>query len=492
MPGRSQEKVGRNDPCPCGSGRKFKQCCAKAASASQAEDSPWSRQRDASDRLTDDMLAFARRKFGDAVHDAWEDFNQSPLPPPVATIEGEVQIFFPYLLFEWDPERPARRRGVQPRLGLVGRSWLEKAGSSLSELEALILSQATGQPVSFYEVLDREPGESLILRDILIGGDTIVTERTASRILRPGDIAYAQIWRLPEVNTLGRMAPIAIPPRNKVAIVAFRAKLRKKIAKQNRELAAADLVRYAEETRSLYLDIRDAMHLPPRFANTDGDPLLFHTLTFRVGSAQVAFDALAPLAWEMSKEDLLEQAELDADGTLLGVEIEWSKNGNRKFKTWENTILGRLTISGRSLVATVNSKNRAARIRKEIEQRLGMLVVHQSTVTQTPEALMNDRKLQKAAGAAASDERDPLHDLEVMEEAKAMIRAQMEAWVYQKLPALGGRMPIEAIRDPDGKEIVEALLLDWERQSERPGDPGTIHPDIGAIRRLLNLSLSEA
>jgi uncharacterized protein YecA (UPF0149 family) len=23
------DKVGRNDPCPCGSGKKFKQCCAK-------------------------------------------------------------------------------------------------------------------------------------------------------------------------------------------------------------------------------------------------------------------------------------------------------------------------------------------------------------------------------------------------------------------------------------------------------------------------------
>ncbi|HAV61403.1 MAG TPA: hypothetical protein DCY13_03455, partial [Verrucomicrobiales bacterium] len=22
-------KVGRNDPCPCGSGRKFKKCCGK-------------------------------------------------------------------------------------------------------------------------------------------------------------------------------------------------------------------------------------------------------------------------------------------------------------------------------------------------------------------------------------------------------------------------------------------------------------------------------
>ena len=27
MPRRAEPKVGRNDPCPCGSGRKFKQCC---------------------------------------------------------------------------------------------------------------------------------------------------------------------------------------------------------------------------------------------------------------------------------------------------------------------------------------------------------------------------------------------------------------------------------------------------------------------------------
>jgi len=26
-PLRADEKVGRNDPCPCGSGRKYKKCC---------------------------------------------------------------------------------------------------------------------------------------------------------------------------------------------------------------------------------------------------------------------------------------------------------------------------------------------------------------------------------------------------------------------------------------------------------------------------------
>ncbi|HNJ77368.1 MAG TPA: SEC-C metal-binding domain-containing protein [Azospira sp.] len=27
---RDGGKVGRNDPCPCGSGKKYKQCCGKA------------------------------------------------------------------------------------------------------------------------------------------------------------------------------------------------------------------------------------------------------------------------------------------------------------------------------------------------------------------------------------------------------------------------------------------------------------------------------
>jgi SWIM/SEC-C metal-binding protein len=26
-PARASKKVGRNDPCPCGSGKKFKRCC---------------------------------------------------------------------------------------------------------------------------------------------------------------------------------------------------------------------------------------------------------------------------------------------------------------------------------------------------------------------------------------------------------------------------------------------------------------------------------
>jgi len=55
------------------------------------------------------------------------------------------------------------------------------------------------------------------------------------------------------------------------------------------------------------------------------------------------------------------------------------------------------------------------------------------------------------------------------------------------IPALGGRTPLQAVADPDGREMVEALLQGWERQTEVPGSAVLVRPDINALRRLLHL-----
>ena len=214
-----------------------------------------------------------------------------------------------------------------------------------------------------------------------------------------------------------------------------------------------------------------------------------HTLTFRVGSAHAAFEALAPLARGISKQELLKFAKLDGDGTLLSVDLPWQKKGNRIHKDWENSLLGHLTISGRSLVVDVNSEKRAAKIRQEIERRLGILVTHQRTVTQRPEATLKPEKRQTANRSQPKSER-PAADPAFTEEMQAEIQRQVENWIFQKVPALGGRTPMEAIGDPDGKEIVESLLLGWERQNETITDPRVFRPDINAIRRLLQLTPS--
>ena len=212
---------------------------------------------------------------------------------------------------------------------------MERNAHRLSALELQILEQAISRPVSFYEVLRSDPGRGIRLRDLLIGEETEVEEHSASQMMRPGDLAYGQIWMMPDVATLGRLAPRMIPPDRKIEIVKLRAQLRKKIAKENRELCAADLVRYTDEIRVVYLNIRDAMRRPPTLQNTDGDPFAFHTLTYRIESAQLAFDAhwLRCPGTPQKEEALLDEAVRDSDGVMQSAEIPWSKQGNKLHET---------------------------------------------------------------------------------------------------------------------------------------------------------------
>ena len=112
-------------------------------------------------------------------------------------------------------------------------------------------------------------------------------------------------------------------------------------------------------------------------------------MTFDIASPQAAFDALAPLAADVPKEALLHNAEYDGAGALSKVEFDWLKRANRKFKSWENTVLGKLRISGNTLVAEANSEERARRLRKEIEKRLGRTgAIHRSTDIKAAEEML--------------------------------------------------------------------------------------------------------
>jgi len=481
------QKIGRNDPCPCGSGKKYKRCCLAQQSASY---SSWAQQRSASDELTQDMLRFAKNKFGEQIHVAWQDFNMTDLPVPLDAHSHEDQIFMPYFLFHWDPQRPHTGKGASRRGGIVTRWYeLERAGK-LSDKERLFLEQATAQPVSFFEVLWSETGQRIGLRDILIGMETEVVERSASRVLQTGDIVYGQVWNLEVLSILGCMAPIRIPPSWKSEVITLRKKLRRKIAKQNRALIADDLLRHADAIRLTYLTIRDALNRPPQLANTDGDPLVFHTLKFRIESPEKAFEGLAPLAFGQSKEELLEDAEFNKNGKLRSVTFDWRKKGNAKIPSWDNTILGHLKISGRSLVAEVNSENRAIRFRAEVEKRLGASAVHQSTAAQTADEMLAKAPRRAAAQVKKNDEfvETLLRDPEARSRIQDTIQKQVEDWVHQKIPVLGGRTPLQAVGDPDGKEIVESLLLDWERHADEGAYQPGLGPDFNAVRKLLNLT----
>jgi hypothetical protein len=85
------------------------------------------------------------------------------------------------------------------------------------------------------------------------------------------------------------------------------------------------------------------------------------------------------------------------------------------------------------------------------------------------------------------DEDDLMRDPEIRRQIEEQFKKEIEGWVRTKVPALGGRTPLQAVADPDGREMVEALLQGWERQNEAPASVGILRPDINALRRLLNL-----
>jgi len=97
----------------------------------------------------------------------------------------------------------------------------------------------------------------------------------------------------------------------------------------------------------------DSSHVPddsgcavrtPRLANTDGDPLALHTLKFRIESPEKAFEALAPLTFGQSKEEILQGATFSQGGKLWSIEFDWCKKGNAKIPSWDNVQSPRLDL----------------------------------------------------------------------------------------------------------------------------------------------------
>jgi hypothetical protein len=98
-------KPGRNDPCPCGSGKKYKHCClaAEAQSPAAGNDLVWRRARRALEGHARRMVHFVDEAYGpDAIEEAWDEFSwgTSAFDPETP----HLPIFMPWLFHCWSPD----------------------------------------------------------------------------------------------------------------------------------------------------------------------------------------------------------------------------------------------------------------------------------------------------------------------------------------------------------------------------------------------------
>jgi len=483
-------KTGRNAPCPCGSRKKYKKCCMNKEKA--PGDLLWHRLGDAHDCLVNNLLKYARDSCSDAVFPiAMDEFLVWPEDEdPRDLIGNHLQLFFPWFFFNWtyDPE-DFEEELTAPAYQTIAEAYAKEPGSSLDQLQKRIIEAACDQPFSFYEVMDCTPGEGFRLKDVFLGHEKDVMEKQGSEKTRPGDILMARIVQVDHVAILVGSSSIIIPPRLKPDII----RLRSAIIAEDSPITEESLGLWDEEIRALYLQIYVSLTTTPRLCNTDGDPLLLHTLHYEIDDPETAFQGLFNLCTVEDEESLRASATLDQEGKVSKAEISWSRPGYKANKGLDNTILGRIMINQQRLAIDVNSKKRAKTAQNEVKTRLGDKARYLTTEIKSPKSLMGRQK--RESSGQGTDQKMRQGELlqlpEVREQIAGMLNAHWEGWPDQPVPGLGGMTPREAVKTPDGRESVEAILLDAERYAAADEAMAEFAPSaIQDVRRRLGLNES--
>ncbi len=454
-------KPGRNDPCPCGSGKKHKQCCLQAQGVQQAEDFLWHQINRVTEGLPDKLLKFSQsRRDPEDLLEAWGDFtlwSEEEFDP----YTPHMQLFMPWFFFNWRADSSGTDEDVQDER-TIGQVFLDSHGKRLEPLLQRYLEQCCAAPLSFYDIVSVRPGDGFVLRDILTDEECYVTEHSGSVNAQAGEIVFGKLVKVDHVAILEACAPIFFPPIEKFSILELRQEIHELENPPTHELFRE----YEHEMLAVYHEIYDRLQHPPlpALCNTDGEPMLMQKLIYDIPSAQTAFAALKQLCINSTEDELLADAEFTAAGRLRSVEFPWLKKGNAKHKSWDNTVLGNIKIKGRRLTAEVNSDERAQQLRRLIEKLLPQ-AHYKTSVIESPQAMLAQTGNQVET-AQASQRRKKLEELNSNPEVRAktmeLLREHYRQWPHEKLPILNDQTPLQAIKTKDGREKVEALLRDFE------------------------------
>ena len=416
---------GRNAPCPCGSGRKYKHCCLRepreeesaagieASAVQTALDHLRSRHR----RAVDEALG----EFFGCIEDGFE--LSEDLDPGLVTM---VEIN----LFEWLLAEAEIR---------VGERWMSAyeiltgpGGPALSSPEREALRELAERPLRPYEVLAVHPNESVVVRDAVTRGaaPVEVQERSATASLVPGDVVGLRLVRRQRDGAW--IGSGAIYPLPRLELQPLREEIR-----EIEESWAP------EDVPSLVSDVIVAAWLrrldpePPEIVDVaTGERILLTTDHYRVEDGPALLEALA-----------------GRDDVRGDLERGWSRVDPEA-----DRVLCSLTLEGDQLEVFCRTEGLADASRAWLEEVAGPAVRHrvrEHVDPTSPKVREWSRELRSKPVAVPPE----IH--------QELIERVYADWADQPIPALGDLTPRRAIEAEPGRERVVELLLSYEHHERR-------------------------
>ena len=223
--------IGRNDPCPCGSGKKYKKCCLNETKVVSTEEFHYQRLSEAYNQVFDKMAEFCGRVLGPEAEDRalseyWMAAGRDVVPVD-ADVQRQMPLFAPWMVFNWEVTLPASSKKLQALQGkTVAEILLQDPAFRLDSLERRVAEAANRNPYRFFEVLRVDPGKRVHLREVLTGSELTVQERSGSHYMKSHDLLFGRVAAVDEVNMFIGLVPYLIPPAYKVDLIELRNRLK--------------------------------------------------------------------------------------------------------------------------------------------------------------------------------------------------------------------------------------------------------------------------
>ena len=481
-------KISRNDPCPCGSGKKFKKCCLGKELESQRKPITYHDHcLEVVTSLRPKILQFMKKAGHDkfiekAFREYWRTLEPGLDPPEL----GKVT----YLEFlEWfihDYPIPGHGKPVI-------RLFLE-SNPKLPSQEMQILQDWQTAYISVFQVKEVEPGKGVLAEDIFSGEEVFLSDVSLSNQITKWElITFRKIkvleeWQLSAAG--GRE-----PPKYKEDIRRFVMDHFQHFKKQNR---TADLPVFLREKGYLlaqrFLTLKSKPPEMPQLFTSSGEKFEFWEARYDLTDFNNALDLL-------DQEEDFQQTDSDEDdqGNLLKAFYDWLERGKSagqieqikpqgglQLKSFFTSgpgmesygILGSVTLEPGRLVLTAQGKERLAIGKRLLQNVLQRLIKHRMDAVQSIESMMEEKEKAKPKKL---DEEIPLEIKQAL--LKDMYDNHYREWLDCPIPALGGKSPRKAIRSKEGRQRVEDLL----REMEYLHNESDVEYDISWVRRELKL-----
>jgi hypothetical protein len=194
-------QAGRNAPCPCGSGKKYKHCCLAKDDAHQASAATaGTYQAPATGEIADELRAidWFLKNYEEAANDVISVFFQDTRLGLREKIEKLPEVEKSSLLFNLHEWLIAEGKiDTDDALVKVSDVLLGPDGPLLSANGRRYIEDLAVSTLSIYEVLEVHTGKGLLLRDMVYTDEppVFVHDREASFIFSPLGIMGVRILR---------------------------------------------------------------------------------------------------------------------------------------------------------------------------------------------------------------------------------------------------------------------------------------------------------